>query len=181
MGSQGVKTWLYPYHTAYSNSNPRLQCSFDAAVKTSTGSGVRHANTAFQWLDEESGTIIYVQHYIYDSRSTINAVSSGYDPKINQLWIAQKLGAAGTYHGTLSSSSVFTNGVWLDYEYFGIDQSWNHFSTMISYLNNKHGISLGTDRDKWRLVYATLNLEMQQGYEGCLAGKFRNMEVWTRY
>lgn len=180
-GHQGVKTWLYPYHTDYSNSNSRVQCAFEAAVKTSFGTGVRHANTSFQWLDYESGAIIYVQHYVYDSRASINAVSSGYDAKINQLWIAQQLGAAGTFCGTLTGSSVFTNTVWSDYTTFGVDQSWGHFSNMIAYLNNKHGISLGTDRDKWRLVSVSFNFEMQQGYDGSLAGKCKDFDVWTRY
>jgi hypothetical protein len=180
-GHSGVKTWLYPYNTGYSNSNPRVQCSFDAAVKTSSGTGVRHANTSFQWLDEESGNIIYVQHYVYDSRAFIPAVSSGYDAKINQLWIAQKLGAAGTFCGTLIGSSVFTNAVWSDYAMFGVDQSWSYFYNMITYLNNKHGISLGSDRDQWRLVSVSFNLEMQQGYDGCIAGKCKDVDVWTQY
>ena len=180
-GHKGAKIWLYPYHTAYSNSNPVLQCSFQAAVKTSYGTGVRHANTSFQWRDEESDSIIYVQHYVYDSRDTIKTVSSGYDKKISQLWVALMLGSPDAYCGTLPGSAVFTNSVWADYNWFGITQSWDQFLNMVLFLNTKHGINLGTDRDKWRLVSVSFNLEMQQKYEGCMAGKFKQMKVWTSH
>lgn len=179
--SSGQRTWLYPYHTDLAHPNPRFQCTFETAVITSQGDGVRHANTAFEWLDEISGTHIFVQHYVYDSRNDIHEVSSGYDPKIGKLWIAQKLGSPDAYGSTLPDSAVFTNGIWADYEMFGIDQPWSRFEAMIDFLNTKHGISMSRDRDRWRLVAASFNLEMQQGYAGSLAGKCRNMTLWTRH
>ena len=181
MGGNGTKTWLYPYSTAYSNSNPHLMCSFEAAVKTSYGSGVRHANTAFEWVDEVSGTIVYVQHYIYGSRTNINDVASGFDAKSGQLWITEKLGSSGCFCEPLEGSAVWTNTVWSDYKYFGIDQSWTDFSNLVSYLNQKHNLNMGYDRNKWRLLCATFNLEMQQGFDGCAAGKVNDFDVWTRY
>ncbi|QHI69185.1 hypothetical protein [Tichowtungia aerotolerans] len=181
LGDGGEKTWLYPYHSASAHPNPQFRCTFEAAVKTSQGSGVRHANTAFQWLEEISGTHIFVQHYVYDSRDEIQAVSSGYDPKIGKLWIAQKLGDPDAYCLTLPGSAVFTNGVWSDYRMFGLDQPWSRFETMIDFLNARYGISMSKDRDRWRLVAASFNLEMQQGYEGCIAGKCRDMTLWTRH
>lgn len=179
-GKQGSAGWLYPFHSTYSNTNPRLLCTFDAAVVTSSGTGVRHANTSFQWVDEVSGEQLYVQHYVYDSRTSINAVSSGYDPKINKLWIAQKLGDPAVYCGTLEGSGVFTNAVWADYTFFGVDTSWGQFEDMVVFLNGQHGTSFGTDRDKWRLASASFNLEMQQGHEGSVGGKVKDMKVWTR-
>ena len=179
-GEQASTGWLYPFHSTYSNANPRLQCSFDAAVKTSFGTGVRHANTSFQWVDEESGSQIYVQHYVYDNRGAgISDVNSGIDPKINKLWLAQKVGAPGAYCSTLEGSSVYTGTVWPEYEYFGIDTSWSQFEEMIVYLNNRHGTSLGLDRDKWRLASVSFNFEMQWKFEGSMGGKVKDMKVWT--
>lgn len=177
-GHQGTKINLYPFHSACGDA-PSLQFSFEAAIKTSHGDGVRHANNTYLWRDDASGQVVYVQFYYHDERYGTDW-ASGYDSKIGQLWVLQRLGRPTGWHTAMPASSVYSQTVWPDYRFFAASQSWSQFSAMITALNAKHpGANYGLDRDKWRLIQVMLNLEMQRGYAGCIAGKFRNMAVWT--
>ncbi len=180
-GNETKKTWLYPYSNLYPHKNPRLQIEFQADVKTSQGTGIRHAHTAQQWLDEETGLHVYLQHYYYDSRESFPPITSGYDPKIHKLWVIVRMDGKGSYHGLLPGTKPFSNKTWDDYAAFGIDQSWEHFKNIIRYLNEEHDLNMSLNRDKWRLAIFSNNFEMQRGYPGTLAGKIKDTNIRTRY
>lgn len=177
-GHQGEKIPLYPFHSAY-GANPSLQFSFEAAIKTSYGDFVRHAHKQYLFRDETSGQPVYVQFYINDPRSTPDW-ASGYDDKIGQLWVLQRFGRSTGWHTVMPGSATFSDTTWEEYRFFAGGQSWDEFDAMIQALNAKHSAAnYGRDRDKWRLIQVSLDLEMPFGYAGSIAGKFRNMAVWT--
>ncbi len=183
--------FLFPWHSAYGGTNPAVTLSFDAWVKqaqTFSGTVPAHATMALTVLEKTTAHLFYVQCKIYINAAhptTRNTVMVDHEGTEQPMAISL-LGTGARYcNVSAGSPTEYQTSPWAAPKHYDLRFTWGHLQNAIKDLNAAQQWSLPLTRDTYRLVGASLNLELGMrsgvgtGRAALLSGQYANWSLAT--